>query len=252
VTPKNETIVVRYDIEYGRELWERPIDGRVLAPLLLTRSGVFALNEEGVVYKILLDGTASAGTGLGAFCHSQIQESGDKIFIGDDKGNLHCLDTSLTAAAAVKISDSPISAEYAHDELIVCAAANGALFVYDKQTKSVIPVISQNGARKSVLGVNETVYFADATGIIGGYSLTKRTVLWQKQTVETFFTSPAVYKDMLMVFAESGNILLLDREIGEALKTFSGTPRPVTSPRQCAGKLICGFYPNKVIVYVPR
>lgn len=248
---KKLTELIVYDYFAGKDLYIIEIEDLITNQILNDDEGIFLFAEDGTVYKYNFEARLIWSSETSQKINFVPALKQNKIFFGNDKGELIVLDTKTGKILfKKKITSHFYSGASIDSDLCYLGDDDGNLFAIDIHSFQIRFTAKTNGRILMNPAIDDNyVYFGNMKRML--YCLDKRNgkIIWEKKTKGYFNSTPIVTKNHLIVPNTFKSIMIYNKIDGTLVNEIELDNRAKLSPVIIRNKLLIGYDEGIIAAY---
>lgn len=251
---ENSSTFVVYDFKNGKEKATKGIKGRITNQLLLSDEYVYALSDNGILYKFSLTGELIWQFETNSFCHSNLASNNELIVFGNDDGELICVNIQNFSKPLLvyrkKVGSSFFAGCVINDGQVYLSDNSGILYSIELKTGEVI--WSFNCGSKITMEAivsKDEVFIGSLKGKLFKLNKNNGKKIWEIDSKGLLNITPLLTKQYLILPDANRKLKFIDRNSGEIIKTISFDGRLKLNPVIKNNFLIVGYENGKLKAY---
>jgi outer membrane protein assembly factor BamB len=255
IVGSNDRRVHCLSAETGEVVWTCATGAAVEAPPLVVDGRVYVGSLDGVLHAI----DAATGEKLWDYATGDAIHGGAnwlrtpagefRLFVGSHDRKLHCIDAAGGPVWTVEVADYINGAPAVAGDAVIFGGCDGAIHIVDAlsgETRHDVPLGDGVFVASSVVAGDGTAYAAcvGAGGV--AVSIDAGEILWNFPGEDSYFSSPALAPDRVVVAGRDRHLRALDRSSGEQRWSFAARDGMDSSPVIAGDRVIVGSNDGRV------
>ncbi len=231
---ENISIVYLYDFRNGKEISAKEVAGRITNQLILLEDGIYALAENGILYKFSFSGELLWQYDTKSFCHSSPALNSNYIVFGNEDGEIICIGLNNSNYKLIyrrKIGSSFFGGAVIYDKQIFIGDDSGKLYSVDLNTGNINWTFNSGYKIAMEAVASESyVYFGNLKGEFFKLSRKDGSRIWKIDTKGLLNITPLLTDNFIILPDGNRKLHFVDIEKGEIIKSFSFDGRLKLNP----------------------
>lgn len=248
---KKLTEFIVYDYYAGKDLYILEIEDLITNQMLNDDEAIYLFAEDGTVYKYNYETKFIWKLETNQNIHSVPALTKNKIFIGNDSGEILVIDTNTGEILyRKKISSHFFSGITISDGICYIGDNEGKLFAIDTNTYEIIFSVDTKGRILMNPAIDDkNIYVGNMKRMFFCIDKKNGKIIWSKNLKGYFNTTPVVTSNHLFIPNLFKSLFVLDKKSGEVIKEIEFDSRARLSPVIVNNKLIIGYDEGVIAAY---
>lgn len=248
---KKLTEFIVYDYYAGKDLYIVEIEDLITNQMLFDDESIYLFAEDGTVYKYNYETKLIWKIETNQNIHSVPALTKNKIFIGNDTGEIVIIDTNTGKILyRKKISSHFFSGITINDGICYIGDDEGKLFAIDSDTYEIIFSVDTKGRILMNPAIDDkNIYVGNMKRMFFCIDKKNGKIIWSKNLKGYFNTTPIVTSNHLFVPNLFKSLFVLDKQSGEVIKEIEFDNRARLSLVIVKNKLIIGYDEGVIAAY---
>lgn len=248
---KKLTEFIVYDYYAGKDLYIVEIEDLITNQMLFDDEAIYLFAEDGTVYKYNYETKLIWKIETNQNIHSVPALTKNKIFIGNDTGEIVIIDTNTGKILyRKKISSHFFSGITINDGICYIGDDEGKLFAIDSNTYEIIFSVDTKGRILMNPAIDDkNIYVGNLKRMFFCIDKKNGKIIWSKNLKGYFNTTPIVTGNHLFVPNLFKSLFVLNKQSGEVIKEIEFDNRARLSPVIVKNKLIIGYDEGVIAAY---
>ncbi len=245
------TEFIVYDYYAGNDLYIVEIEDLITNQLIFDDEAIYLFAEDGTVYKYNFEAKLIWKIETNQNIHSVPALTKNKIFFGNDAGEIIVIDTYTGKILyRKKISSHFFSGITINDGICYIGDDEGKLFAIDSDTYEIIFSVDTKGRILMNPAVDDkNIYVGNMKRMFFCIDKKNGKINWSKNLKGYFNSTPIVTNNHLIVPNLFKSLFVIDKERGESIKEIEFDNRARLSPVIVNNKLIIGYDEGVIAAY---
>lgn len=248
---KKLTEFIVYDYYAGKDLYIVEIEDLITNQMLFDDESIYLFAEDGTVYKYNYETKLIWKIETNQNIHSVPALTKNKIFIGNDTGEIVIIDTNTGKILdRKKISSHFFSGITINDGICYIGDDEGKLFAIDSNTYEIIFSVDTKGRILMNPAIDDkNIYVGNLKRMFFCIDKKNGKIIWSKNLKGYFNTTPIVTGNHLFVPNLFKSLFVLNKQSGEVIKEIEFDNRARLSLVIVKNKLIIGYDEGVIAAY---
>lgn len=256
---ENISTLCVYDTKTGKELSSKEIKGRITNQLVKTDDGVYALSEEGTLYKFGFVGDLIWTFESKSYTHNSPASNSRVTVFGNDGGEIICIgngnvlfskDFNSILNFRKKIGGPFFSSATIFENEIYIGNDDGNLYSINLTTGEIIWTFQTGASIRMEAVVNENeIYIGNLRGDYFKLSRLDGMQIWKTKTNGLLNITPLLTNEYLVLPDTNKKVYFISKDYGEIVKTIPFDGRLKLSPVIKNNFLIFGYENGNLKAY---
>lgn len=248
---KKLTELIVYDYYAGKDLYIVEIEDLITNQMLFDDEAIYLFAEDGTVYKYNFESKLIWEIETNQNIHSVPALADNKIFIGNDAGEILVIDTTTGKILfRKKISSHFFSGITINDGICYIGDDEGKLFAIDSDTYEIIFSVDTKGRILMNPAIDDkNIYVGNMKRMFFCIDKKNGKIIWSKNLKGYFNATPVISNNYLFIPNLFKSLFVLDKKSGEVIKEIQFDNRVKLSPVIVNNKLIIGYDEGLIAAY---
>lgn len=248
---KKLTEFIVYDYYTGKDLYIVEIEDLITNQMLFDNDGIYLFAEDGTVYKYSYETKLIWSTETNQKIHSVPALNNNKIFFGNDDGEILVVETnSGKILFRKKIASHFFSGVTINDGVCYIGDDEGKLYAIDFDSYEIIFSVDTKGRILMNPAIDDkNIFIGNLKRMF--YCIDKKNgkIIWSKSFKGYFNSTPIITNNHLIAPNLFKSVFIIDKQNGEIIKEIELDNRVKLSPVIVNNKLIIGYDEGVIAAY---